>query len=253
MPRSSNRSEVFGAIDGPDERRSPYRTTDGIDRISVSITGAEQAPIQGTLVDLSAAGAAVLIHQPSAEHLAALAVGTDVYLTVEISGIDPISGISAVVRHMRDTDDGHVLGLEIIEWQTPHSELPARVFSSFNRRRHYRLEFIEGSAPEVEVQPLPDGATTVARLGDVSVSGCLLVFGPDDAPALRSELRLEFELPGMDFRFSFHGTVRNAAKSKDSERRGIEFDSRRSASFVAQEQQLSHFIVKRQQEYRALK
>ena len=253
MPSFTRRSQAFGAIGGPEERRAPYRTSDGIDQIRVSIAVPEHAPIYGTLVDLSAAGTAVFMRRPSTEDLAALAVGAEAELTFEVSGIDPISGVSAIVRNVRETDDGHVFGFEILEWQTPHSELPARIFSSFNRRRHYRLEFMEGTAPEVEVEPLPAGATVVARLGDVSVSGCLLVFDADDAPALQSALRLEFELPGMDYRFSFHGTVRNAAKSESSERRGIEFDSRRSGNFIAQEQQLSHFIVKRQQEYRALR
>ncbi|MDH3419363.1 MAG: PilZ domain-containing protein [Gammaproteobacteria bacterium] len=253
MPSFSKRSEAFGATGGRKERRNPYRTTDGIDDIRVSMAVPERAPIEGTLVDLSAAGAAVLMRRASTEDLAALAVGADVCMTFEVSGIDPISGILAVVRNVRETDDGCVFGLEIIEWQTPHSQLPARVFSAFNRRRHYRLEFMEESAPEVEVQPLPEGAPSAARLGDLSVSGCLLFFDTEHAPTPQSALRLEFELPGIDFRFSFHGTVRNVSVSKRSARCGIEFNARRSGNFMAQEQQLSHFIVKRQQELRALK
>lgn len=253
MPSFSKPSSAFGATGGPKERRSPYRTTDGIDEIRVSMAVPEHAPIEGTLVDLSAAGAAVFMRRASTEDLAALAVGADVCLTFEVSGIDPISGILAVVRNARETDDGRVFGLEIIEWQTPHSELPPHVFSAFNRRRHYRLEFMEESAPDVDIQLLPDEAPSAARLGNVSVSGCLLLFDPEHAPAPQSALRLEFELPGMDFRFSFHGTVRSASVFKGLTCCGIEFDARRSGNFMAQEQQLSHFIVKRQQELRALK
>ncbi len=253
MSSFSKRSKALGATGGREERRDPYRTTDGIDRSRVWMAVLEHAPIEGTLVDLSAAGAAVLVRDASTENLAALAVGADVCVTVEIEDIDPISGILAVVSNARETDDGHVFGLEIIEWQTPHSQLPARVFSAFNRRRHFRLEFIAESAPDVEVQSLSDGAAGAAKLGDLSVSGCLLFFDPEHAPAVQSSLRLEFELPGMEYRFSFNGTVKSKSEAKGSARCGIEFDARRSANFVAQEQQLSHFIVKRQQELRALK
>ncbi len=253
MPSFTRRARALGAASRQKERRRQYRTSDGIDGIRVAMAVPEQPPVQGELIDLSAGGAAVLMRRASSEDLAALATGADVRLTFDVPGIDPVPGIAAIVRSARDSDDGRVFGVEIVDGKTLHSRLPARVFAAFNRRRHFRLEFLEESAPEVEVQPLPDGAPIAGRLGNLSVSGCLLLFEPGHEPALESSLRVAFDLPGVDDRFSFHGIVRSAFEVKGSMRCGIEFDAKQSENFMAQEQQLSHFIVKRQQELRALK
>ena len=213
----------------------------------------EHVPIHGELIDLSASGAAVLMRRASSEDLAALTTGADVRLTFDVAGSDPIADVAAVVRSVRDSEDGRVFGVEIVDGKMLHNRLPAGVSAAFNRRRHFRLEFLDDSAPEVEVRALPDGAPGTARLGNLSVSGCLLLFEPGHAPKLESSLRVSFELPGMGDQFNFHGIVRSAYDSKGSVRCGIEFDAKRSENFMAQEQQLSHFIVKRQQERRALK
>lgn len=252
MRNASRGSGGHGAGTSQQDRRSPYRTTEGLDEIRVWMTLGDHDPVQGTLVDLSASGASVLTGA-SSEDVPGLVVGADVDLTFEVPGLDPVSGISAVVRHERDSVDGRVFGVEIVHGEALDNFLPAGMFSAFNRRRHYRLDFTEKSAPVVDVRGLPDGEVSVAILANVSVSGCLLRFEPARAPAVQAPLQIEFQLPGMDFRFDLRGIVRSAADSRESARRGIEFDARGSENFMTQEQQLSQFIVRRQQELRAIK
>ena len=123
-----------------EERRATYREQQGLEAIKASMAWRGHDYVGASLIDLSARGAAVALTIP-ARRAPTLPIGTSVYLRFEIPGIDPISNILALIRNERDSDDSRLFGVEIADWPTLSDNLPPRLFSAFNRRRHYRRQF----------------------------------------------------------------------------------------------------------------
>ncbi len=229
------------------EKRGAYRTKEGLEEIKVSVARLGGEYLEGVLIDLSARGTAVAVAVPSAR-LAALPLGTTVQLRFDIAGLAPIADIVAVVRNERDSDGRRVFGLEIIDWRTLHDRLPPRLFAAFNRRAHYRVPLPSQPETKVSVTLTESERACTATLADISVSGCLLLFPAEELPQTGAILRLKFCLPGSDIPLNLLGTARSAAEFKDAVRCGVEFEVSRSREFLAHQQQISRYVMKRQRE-----
>lgn len=231
------------------ERRANYREQQGLEAIKVSMAWHDHDYVSAALIDLSARGATVSITIPAGQE-PALQIGTDVYLRFEVPGIDPISGIHAVIGNARDSRDSPLFGLEIIDWQTLSDNLPPRLFSAFNRRRHYRVDVPKQPETDVAVLNLESGQAATATLSNLSAGGCLLLFRLEEGPQAGENLRIKFCLPGSAYRFDLLGTVKRTSEFRDSARCGIEFEDTQSREFIVQQQQISQYVMQRQREQR---
>lgn len=230
------------------ERRKTYREQRGLESIQVSVAVDEGDFLPVALLDLSARGAAVEITaQAHRDQLLSLPVGTNLYMRFELSGADAIPPIRGVLRNVRDDAAGLVCGLEIIDWRTLHAKLPPRLFSAFNRRRHFRVDVPQLAGIEVKVTQ-QDGEQGSAVLANISLGGCQLMFATGSAPETSVRLQLRFSLPGSDYSFDLAGTVRSAAEGKNAIRCGIEFETLQARP----EKEISQYVMQRQRESRVV-
>ncbi len=230
------------------DRRARYREPQGLETIKVSMAWLGHDYVGVSLIDLSARGATVAV--PAGQVPSALRIGLDVYLRFEFPEIDPISDILALIGNARDSRESRLFGLEILDWQALSDKLPPRLFSAFNRRRHHRVDVPKQPGTDVAVLNLESGQTATATLSNVSASGCLLLFRLEEGPQAGESLQIKFCLPGSAYRFDLLGSAKNTSKIGDSARCGIEFDDSESREFLAQQEQISQYVMQRQRELR---
>ena len=87
-----------------------------------------------------------------------------------------------------------------------------------------------------------------ASLVNISLSGCLLLFQSEEIPQEGESLQINVCLPGSAYRFDLFGSVKNVSEFRGTARCGIEFAATRSREFLAQQQQISRYVMKRQSE-----
>ncbi len=229
------------------ERRSTYREKESLEAVKVSVAVNNNDYAAAKLIDLSARGAAVEISVPFGE-TAELPAESTVILRFEVEGIDPISGIRAVIRNDRQADSRRVIGVEIIDWKALHSLLPTWLFSKFNRRRHYRVTIAAKNAVEVSVILVESGQALTASLADISISGGQLVFRSGEVPNVEDTVRVQFHLPGSDAAIDLIAIVKGRWTSNNTQCCGIEFQDMSSAKSMAQEQNISRYVMERQRQ-----
>jgi c-di-GMP-binding flagellar brake protein YcgR len=225
-----------------ENRRKNYRTAQ-LSGISVSIAWDGENFIDGQLLDLSARGVAVAFKMPVPQ-IPAVLEDARVLARFEIEGLDPIADVTALVRNVREIDDTQVFGMQILDWQTLHNRLPPRLFSAFNRRRHFRVNLPPETRAVVSREDDPNEATV--QVSNLSVGGCQLLYPLERLPEIGQRLRLRFRLPGSSETLDLNATLRNVIDAQSYGRCGLEFEKIGSRD----EQELMQYIMRRQREMR---
>lgn len=229
------------------EQRSRYRVREGLEPIRVSVARLGENPRAARLVDLSQRGAALSLPADTAEVLP-LPIGSRLFLSFEIPGLRSIDDVLAEVRHVRTEQGERFIGCAIINWERFHEALPERMFALFNRRRDRRIELPHTPPVQVEVTVQDGGSVLLARLADISLHGCALLFAPGRAPKLDDTLELSFCLPDADYEYRLAGRIRSLTGVGDAIRCGFEFRHERSRDNVAQQQRILLFVTRMQRE-----
>ncbi|HEY5624825.1 MAG TPA: PilZ domain-containing protein, partial [Gammaproteobacteria bacterium] len=226
------------------ERRSSYRVQQGLEAIAVSMAWPGHDYVSARLIDLSARGASVALSFPASD-VPEIPAETSVYLNFDAPGLEPISGILALVRNVRNLPGERVFGLEIVDWRRLHDSLPATLFGLFNRRRHYRVKVPR--QPPIEVAVLRvSGESLTAHLCDISVGGCLLLLETEIAVEEAEKVKLKFRLPDSDYYYELPGVIRSGSEHEDSKRCGVEFESTQSMEAITRQQRIAHYVMERQ-------
>ena len=184
------------------ERRAVYRQTKGLEEIRVAVAWAGREYVDAELVDLSARGAAVSVRGIQGEKPFP-DVGSPVTLRFVVPDGNPVTDVVAYVRNERESSGARVLGLEIADWRKLRDQLPAKWFTAFNRRRHYRVDVPRQPPIEVELT-LAAGAAITGTMKNVSAGGCLLILddpGAGTVPGTGEAVQVRFQLPDADFRY----------------------------------------------------
>jgi c-di-GMP-binding flagellar brake protein YcgR len=229
------------------EQRSRYRIRDGLEPIKVSVARLGENPRPARLVDLSERGAALLLPTATAQTLP-LSIGSRLFLSFELPGLPIIDDVLAEVRHVRDEPSEQLVGCAIVNWERFQETLPERVFALFNRRRDHRVELPHNPPVQVEVAVQGGGSPLLARLADLSLHGCALLFAPGRAPKRDDTLTLSFCLPDADYEYRLTGRIRSLTGVGDAIRCGFEFRHERSRDDLAQQQRILLFVTRMQRE-----
>jgi PilZ domain len=225
------------------EQRSRYRVRDGLEPIKVSLARLGEIPREARLVDLSERGAALSLPAATAEALP-LPIGSRLFLSFEIPGMPLVPDVLAEVRHERLDQGERLIGCAIVNWERFHEALPERLFGLFNRRRDHRVDLPHHPPVQVEVFVAGGGSPLLARLADISLGGCALLFAPGRAPKLADELELSFCLPDADYEYRLAGRIRSVTGVGDAIRCGFKFRHDRTRDDIAQQQRITLFVMR---------
>lgn len=237
-------------------RDTSHGTPDELESLGASVRGAGGKRVEGEVVEVGVAGAAVRFPR---EEAPSLAVGQTAELTLEAPWVaGPVELEARVLarvelpRHRRYT-----LRFERLAEQ--RGPLRDGLHSLFNRRREYRVDVPIADSVEVTLSGrCPDpraGAGSLersarGRLRDVSFGGLGLRVSPKDERPLAAceRLKVSFRTPGSQQLVRFVVNVRNRRLVEDEVHYGTEIDVDESPRAAAHQETLAEYVMTRQRE-----
>ncbi|MDJ0777017.1 MAG: PilZ domain-containing protein [Gammaproteobacteria bacterium] len=177
--------------------------------------------------------------------------GTNLDLYFEIPGEDPRVQVLAVAKNVRQENGKFFLALEVIDWHEFHRHLPSNISTSFNRRSHFRVSMPRQNETEVSVVSMQSGSSVSATMLDISLKGSKLCFASEGAPGVGETLRIKFCLPNSDYQLDLLANVTGVWKTRNAWNCGAEFKDDSpddDKPFLAQQKQISQYIMERQRE-----
>ena len=231
------------------EQRKQYRVRVQEGRIlQIALLPAKgTSPCAGTIIDVSADGAAVRF--PLAD-CPALALGATVELSVTSDQLKTPLLAHARVRHRIEEKDFRQYGFQFTDREQFERRLSPILNALFNRRRAYRVEPDSEAPVEVAVEAHEGGTSVPGRLVNISAGGLQVRLPVDsDAALVDSDIvKLSFSLPQCPRPFALVGSVRSRFLDGMWVRYGIAFDQGRSGTFERQADGISDYVMRRQRE-----
>ncbi len=228
------------------ERRSVYRVpAECDDAIRAEISGQSGKAI-GDVLDLSLNGAAVRI---AVTENPTFSVGEPMTVHFLSTPAGPVE-VQAKVQARSELDDSRRFGLVFEDPGALRKRLNGGLLRLFNQRKAFRVEIGSGSQTDVRIRT--DGPEALGQLLNVSAAGVAVLVDPQVEAQLSQvvSVSVAFQLPGDDEALVFRAVIRNRAqmKGRDGIYYGLELDRTSSSDFIAQQQHIVDYVMRRQRE-----
>lgn len=231
----------------PGEARKRYRRSPGKNHalgVSLRLPGAE--PISGSIVDLSAGGAAVLFRHDRDPELAVGRTGQLVFSSLLHGGEIVVDCAVASVRGSPDT--GRRYGFRFSGVEELFAQLDSYYFNFFNRRRRVRVRPALDTRLPVTLR-LASGSFE-APASDLSVHGLGFMVNRSKADELSAAkgVDIEFKIPKTQEAVAVRARVVHVTELTRGVLAGLEFDPADATAFEDQRQRLDAYARAREED-----
>ena len=218
----------------------------GREPLRIAVQGREGSVSVGEVVDANPGTTSVRFHRDGAQ---CFAIGESVKLTLSSPSLPRAIELVARVISRNEADPFRTYGVRIDREGESSQEMATAFLNLVGSRGDHRVRFDESEQIGVEVLTQSQGQSHVllGTLQDISMSGARVIL-KDGAERLLSpvdDFELRFQLPGDFDALTLTANIRHRAECGDAVAYGIRFASDGSPDFLAQQEQISDFIVGR--------
>ena len=233
-------------------RRAHYRVQpDESSGLHVTLENPGEAPLTGSLVDVSASGAGVHFAVPDCPELT---IGQEVDLVFSSEKLGSRLRVAATVQHRaEEDDDARRYGFRFLQPQQLELYLPPNFRELFNRRRAWRATPDPyGHHVPVTLQIGEDELPLEVRLENISPLGAGISLDPqlEHAFVKTTEVQVAVHLPDSRHPVTFEGRIRYRRLVGRSIYYGIEFDAGSTENFERQQAIVAKYVSKCERDWK---
>ncbi len=163
--------------------------------------------VKAEIISLSEFGTSLMFAETFVQHMD-MSSHPSINLRIQKQDTKTLNTIKGIVNNVRGAKGFVTLSIEYLNDQGAQTRLPAKTFSTFNRRATSRAILPSNPRTEVNITNTSTNQSLTAALMDISEGGLrLLFFNAPDCPAGADRLKIDFMLPNSEYKFSLIARV----------------------------------------------